>query len=291
MHFTQIKNLKQLVKFTNIFNGYKNNDETKTYSHYTTLENFYKIVNSNFFLLTHAISDTLNDQHENFIKGNQEVRKLCHIACFTNNQEQSIAMWVVYRKTNEPMVRIIIPKEVMKELIKQPILYFTDNEIRIEKKQKLDPNMIDEISLNDILYINGLANKPMESTIFLKNNKLSLFNKPEINHNNINYEKEITCLLKNIAWKYEEETRLIVKTKEKYYNKLAIELPRNFWENVTIQISPFCYDYLYNEIKKQIERKFLSINNNITLKFDESIFEGQIKLPIIDGYVPTTKEI
>lgn len=180
--------------------------------HYTTFKILKLILTNQCFKFTHGKSSRLNDQHVQTEKGNNSVRECLYFACFTSREDESIAMWQIYGKGDSDVVRIQIPIENILKWIDA----INSKEIPlISEYQQAARNSVklQSCDLTDIAYVQGRKNTPMNivwSNRCLYKDLSKIFDRNPL----------LTELLKNVAWDYEQETRIIIR-----YNEFNGELP------------------------------------------------------------------
>lgn len=170
----------------------------RSYYHYTSLQTLETILKSKRFRFTRGDNEKLNDLHEYGEKGDARIHECSYFACFTTNHDESIAMWKLYSKNNPNIVRIKIPQKAFQTWF---------NNINLVTTFCNTPRLIkdEEHFLSDISYVR-LFQETNEIQFTWKNHSYS--------HRLDNGQDKaplFTSLIKNIAWKFEEECRAIVR--------------------------------------------------------------------------------
>ena len=202
---------QRLIKFLN-----RKAKQHQFIYHYTTFEKLKLILTNQCFKFSYGKSITQNDLHVQSGKGNDDIRKCLYFSCFTYRQNESIAMWKIYGKGDEDVIRIKIPMAKIKEWIrlikakKIPVI----SEYKQAEKNSL---ILQEITITDIAYVQGRKNSPMN--IFWNNQCLY----KNLSHG-FDRIPSLTERLKNIAWEYEQETRIIIQCNQ-FYGEQSLTLP------------------------------------------------------------------
>lgn len=204
----------------------------KCYYHYTTWESLKKIMENKSFLLTRGNSLKINDQHEASKKGVKEVWDRTYIGSFAFGSSENMAMWGLYGLPWEDAIRIAIPSLSMGKWFQSIISAVVWDG---DSKGKIIQNP--ETVLTDIMYITG--NK-FDSTLRLTHADKS---KTISNSGPLRAFDEtpaITGYVKNYAWHYENEVRLIIRLAE-YINseKLSIKIPDNILDTTSVTTGPY----------------------------------------------------
>ena len=244
------------MKQTDYFKGLSNIDSLleylenkgrahKCYYHYTSWDSFSKIYNGASFLLTKGNSLTINDQHEALMKGAWEEWNRLYIGSFAYGSAENMAMWGLYGLPWEDAVRIAIPKKAM--------LQWIDN---INEVSLWNNGIVATIPTNgclsDIVYVSGASNQ----------NRLQLTHRDAtfetINRqglHGIDKDCRMTGHIKNYAWRYENEVRLLIRLPYSTgYEKIMVKIPEEVLNEIKVTTGPsFLYknDDLYKMLQKE----------------------------------------
>lgn len=184
------------------------------YHHYTSLDNLQKILENKTFKMTRGVSRKLNDLHESIYKGDENIWEKTYITCFNysgenkinyknhrkinSRLEENMAMWELYGKPKTDAVRITIPQETFKALSKSECII--DSEI-------LSSGAINVFS-TDVFYTRGNS-KSLDPKSQIHINKTIIFDIGKEKLFNFFAKPEFTGCVKNYAWHYEDEVRII----------------------------------------------------------------------------------
>lgn len=212
------------------------------YYHYTTIENFVNIINTKSFYLTYGLAPKINDRQEVTCKGTRREWKKIYLASFTFGDNENMALWGLYGVPKEDAVRIDIPRAEMLAWI-QNILNNKEEMIsRVDSYS--DKNAVEgirSIAITDIVYIGSMSDTRGGS---LSHSQINLreFNEDNNFASMINNKAKMTGIIKNVAWKYENEVRLIVRLKDMIdCEKISIRLPDAILEKLRITSGP-CFN-------------------------------------------------
>lgn len=233
-------------------------DKSKThkrFNHYTTSSVLNLILKNKTLKLTRGNSRSLNDWHERNSKGVEEEWNKTYIACFAsdnyeknideitvNYDSESMAMWGLYGFPSKEAVRITIPRKEMLRFIncsraklrKNKNIIFTEG-IR-EAVYAVSKDMIKSIILTDVFYVKGTDKDiiPPEQKHIQTVLQFNTYNLHEYFQ-----KRDFTGFVKNYAWNYEKETRIIVKLNKPIDKEfLYIELPDDVIRSFQITLGP-----------------------------------------------------
>lgn len=234
--------------------------EHKYYHHFTTVSTLIKIIKSNKWRF--SVGSKMNDQHEYDVKSAYGLRDKIYSTCFSFGDEDNMAMWAMYAIPWEDAVRISIPKKIMLEWV--------------EKLNDIKRPTLKNVSLHDILYIDGMIGHSRFSKFFWARGKKDALTEPD--GRDISLSASFTGYLKNSAWKHEQESRLAITLPEET-DQLFIDLPLpdNFFQSVRLTTGPWTTDTEFDRQKKRILRASQpSLREK--LKISQNSFRGQIQL-------------
>ena len=212
----------------------------KIYHHYTNIEGLVGMVKSGYMHLTRGNSLKINDQHEATMKGKCSEWNKTYISCFTFGGE-NMAMWGLYCLPWEDGVRISIPNAELNRWI---------NDINVIYKiigQEYQPLYDDfDLSVNDMIYIDNKG----EKISMTNKGSLNISNNPKFN--DIDKKPIMTGYIKNKAWSYEHEIRLLLKCKHEHNNIdiIAIKLPNYVINKMTITTGPYFNGTLKHKVSE-----------------------------------------
>ena len=251
------------------------------YHHYTNLENLKKIVKNKTFKMTKGISGRLNDLHESKEKGEPKTWDRTYITCFSFSGEEEIiyqndeikdvrieenmAMWKLYSMPKYDAVRISIPQDTFLALVKKSC------KIDQEKDIYIDEIKIDEVFATDVLYAKGnnKDDNPEIQKHIDKKIKIGTYGEKLFEYLK---NKEFTGCVKNYAWHYENEVRIIATINANCNDVLQKEaiflyFPEDLLKTFVITTGP---DFTkFKELKKLL-------NDNNMKPYQTSVLAGNV---------------
>ena len=251
--FKYIANTDELLNFLQT-------REHPYYHHFTTVSTLVKIIKSNKWRF--SVGSRMNDQHEYNVKSAYGLRDKIYSTCFCFGDEDNMAMWAMYAIPWEDAVRISIPKEVMLKWV--------------ENLNDIQHPALENVSLHDILYIDGMIGYSRFSKFYWARGKKDALTEPD--GCDISLSARFTGYLKNSAWKHEQESRLaITLAEETNLPFIDLPLPDNFFQSVRLTTGPWTTDTEFDRQKKRILRASQpSLRKK--LKISQNSFSGQIQL-------------
>ena len=200
------------------------------YHHYTTLEVLEKILNTKTFKMTKGASKKLNDLHEIDNKGDNRRWARTYITCFgysgeesinyTSNEganftgEENMAMWGMYGKPKTDAVRISFPRQTFFELVNKASV-----KVKPDDTNNINVGFIEKIHPTDVFYAKGSEiDSALEFQTHIDKKIEFELNDNECNSENSKQDNrlfkflknfEFTGCVKNYAWHYENEVRII----------------------------------------------------------------------------------
>ncbi len=260
--FTALKNVDDFVQFLRT-----RKEEHKYYYHYTTISTLKAILESNSFRFTHGTHSGLNDQHEIYKKACITEHNKNYIFCLTHDCDESIAMWNLYTQLRDDAIRIQIPCDTISQWIKsQPGVY---PKVCLGNSLKIPANDYD-LFISDIAYCR--VTEDGEQLEWLWDNAQT---KEQFSFN-FDQDKLLAGLIKNTAWKFEQETRIIIqfkKSQDCQRDYIYAQLSQELIESLKIFKSPWFNDYKHGQDLADLLRE-----SNILTPPSQSRLKGKISL-------------
>lgn len=227
------------------------------YQHYMSLSNLEKMVKGGMLWLTRLDNKELNDWHEGVKYGSRLRCRRMYIGCFSYGGGESAAMWRMYCKPCADSVRVLISQKGMQIWAK-----------KLSKKNSIDARWIikDQIrgvcrsikkaGIGDVLYaaVKKDNSDPERSNSLFWNGAQRYV---EDLHEWVK-SPNIEGFLKDCEWCYENETRLfaqVTRAKEGA-DRLAIRVPEDVFNHMSIVLSPWLADEYVKEKAEQIKLLF-----------------------------------
>ena len=233
----KIKEKKTVRKESKSFSSVMNAQDLKKYlssaardkvyiHHYTTIDALSDMLDSNYFVFSN--SERTNDIGE-FNRHQQHNRKV-YSACFSRDSDENVAMWGMYAIPWEIGVRISIPtKELRRWLKEAKDIFIVSEDYHFSKPHSL---IIRDKKIINVCYVNQ-----NNSRLSWSSAQLYTRNKPELENWITN--SELVEYIKDEAWKYEAEVRVVLTTDDTIkYSGYALPLTEEFISTWKITLSP-----------------------------------------------------
>lgn len=221
--------------------------ERKYLRHYTTLSGLIYMIEGEALRLTRGDDPNMNDQLEWKRLGQEDVWHRTFISSFSGVANESAAMWGLYGKPSNEAIRISFDAETIKEwlrILEQRIGHY-DVEWKGGRKESILGSDID-IDFGNILY--GGSVNPDGQTSEKYYTSGSEFSRKDIckRVRDDNFERlpEVTGWIKSDDWRYEEESRLIVRVhpncvdSQKDLQYVYVPLPREILGKAEFMFGP-----------------------------------------------------
>ena len=196
--------------------------------HFTRRECFLKILEKKKWKL--STLGNMNDSHE-LQKCDAERLQNLSAACFSFGDEDNFAMWERYAVPAENGIRIAIPISNFSSITQAASIY-----------------------LSDIVYYQGYARASQGHPQFFPKRLLWSNKETERFESWTDSQDILAGVIKNSAWKHEDETRLICTA-----GNTEIDLPDSFFENWIVSCGPGVSDPNFWE---EIRGRYPNINLN-----------------------------
>ena len=259
----------------------KESEKHKYFHHYTTLPVLKCIFKNRTFKMRRGNSTNLDDWHEWKAKGVECDWERTYISCFSYGDYENIGMWGLYGglPTNQA-VRLSLPKEAMnfvyrlnQELSNSELSNKKCNVYKDENKiHSFYYNDIESVYISDVFYAKDKGNQTFKSKrINFKKSDETIIK----DIRDFLKKKELTGCVKNYAWHFENEVRIIIKFKNMQFDKkgncldcVYIEFPEDILNLFHIMTGPNFDKYLDLETivgKNYINSQF---NDLVHFKFE-----------------------
>lgn len=242
-----INNLGDLSEFSK-----ENSKYHRIYFHYTKLEFLQNIIETGYVFLSKA--DQMNDMAE-VEHGDKEIWDRTYIFSLSFGYSESVAHWYIYSGgVRKKGVRLGIPKSQFIDWIESIEGVFPVNESNIPTEKILD---VEPTEVLDVMYVFKNNNDELS----LKMNEYRIINLFEqFNCKGLNDLMELQGHLKDLAWEFENETRIKIVLKKKIENnRIAIKLPKSLIESFKITCNPWISS---DEVKNNNVFQGISVENS-----------------------------
>ncbi len=267
------------------------------FHHYTNMNSLELILKNRTIKLTRGNSKSLNDWHEAEVKGDPLYWNKTYIGCFsfddnkdsdTNNYDsENMAMWGLYGIPSEEAVRFSLSAEWMKKLIdfcknnkeqNENIVYLDG-----KKRNPIKSDDIELISFADVFYVRGTNNDKVSPKQFHNSVKIN-FKFDDCDLHSMLKTWNFTGFVKNYAWHYEKESRIIVRLKDPIdQENIFLLIPKNVIKKFNIVLSP---NYPRCEFANDNNCNNDCFLKNFTKKFSKyGIEANNVRRSLFDGLV------
>ena len=207
------------------------------YCLYTTLDRVRTMIKDRWLWLTRVDSDLFDDTIEHRKYGDSIEQKKLFIKCFSFGGEENAAMWGLYCPPTYQALRVVIPGTAMSHWSGSRCAPIGKNNKPRGRCEVFDPYV------SDIVYaaVRRDDSEPQRSNYLYWN---GVYTEKRIADIEISKErKRMTGFVKDEEWKFENETRLFVKTKRFISGEhIAISVPDEIIQNMSFTLSPWLND-------------------------------------------------
>lgn len=244
--FSDIGNAESLISYLESGDRRSN---IHSLHHYTSIDVAVKIIREQFWHLGKA--QYMNDTLE-YDSGDSFQWEQLFFSSFMGEDKESIAMWSMYGQPWEKGVKISIPKSSVTQWLKDVSVVYeiSLNDFKPSgRTQSIDKNTLKVVA---VAYSNCHDTEDEEEQVL----RWSTVENRELNINPKNFDV-LTGYIKNKAWAYEKEFRIMLRQEEGHsLNRAAIEVPDYLIDALKITPSPlFEGDFtkiLYETIQREV---------------------------------------
>ena len=245
-----------------------------SYSFYTTLDRAKGLLCNRRMWLTRLDSDTFDDTIEHRKYGDTKEQQRTFIRCLSFGDSESAAMWGLYCSPTYQAIRISFTKTAIQHLCNQAV-HRIENDICAKDNLEVSARFV-----SDILYasVKGEGDAKHRSNSLYWN---GAYTKKKIDKlEEHKSQKTVTGFVKDSEWRFENESRLFVKTREVIDSKhIAIDVPDESIHGMSFTLSPWL-DEDESEFVEQLLRKWLKQTgccNILDSTFKKSTLSGGLE--------------
>lgn len=262
---TELRNFLQKVSLKHPF-----------FHHITTVNALMNILKTGLWRLSSG--DKTNDLQELYEKGALGERHRIFTTSFSHGDGECIGMWKVYLKQEEPNNQICLSfpkKNIEKWLIslKHSMVCYIQADNNEESEIRLD-----DISFHDIAYAYGIQND--KNARLCWGNIVKKYTK--CNQVDVSQVPLLTGFIKNSAWEYEKESRLMVKISSAIADSsnghIFVPYPLELWNKVKITFGPFAQGDVLADFNRKIHNAQLGTYTELWEPPQMSYFQGKIHM-------------
>ncbi|MGN0827125.1 MAG: hypothetical protein ACI4QD_04235 [Kiritimatiellia bacterium] len=231
------------------------------YQHYTTLKVLKQMIENRSLWLSRLDNPELNDWNEFGKYGAPYGWRRTYISCFSYGRSECAAMWKMYCRPNKDAVRILVSRSGMQawnRFLGRPEAVVA-NPIRKEGKIFIRGARRVKVKcagLSDVLYVSMNGNDEVcdESGCIRWNGHGVRID----DLRDWTQSKGIEGFVKDLAWQYEQETRLfvILQNEQCRAKKISISLPDEVLGSMSIVLSPWLPEDKVEAVKDAIASWF-----------------------------------
>ena len=249
--FKKPKDLANLVECVKSFGAYH-----RSYCWYTSLDRVLQTIKYRRLWLTRLDPGVFDDGIEHKKYGLDKERKRTYIRSFMYGIQESVAMWGLYCQPTYKAIRMNITQKAMKLLLGRKVYKTSDN------GNTSDECKVKESAITDLLYA-AVENKEEERPRVNKLHWNGFYSKPIANLKNEKGRRYATGIVKDAEWRFENECRLVCKVVKDCEEHVAVDLPIEFFNEISFVLSPWANAYEREFVCKQIRGYFSNIGKEV----------------------------
>ena len=269
--FAQLKSLDNAVTFMK-----ERGVQHKWFCHYTSLDKFKLMLATKTIWLTRCSSLRFDDTIEGKKYGSNEEASKRYIACFSIGKPENAAMWGLYCPPTYKAIRIVIPKDAMNNWVENIDVF----KVRNGGVDMSAPMRNVDSYFSDIVYASVRGDdddRDRSNTIFWEG---------ESTEKIVGLEKQkrgvrVTGRVKDYEWRFERESRLIVKVRNEDYGEefLAVRLSDDLLRSFEFTFSPWANDDEKGFVRNSVTDWLQAALNTKSIgpKFDVSMLNEGLK--------------
>ena len=230
--------------------------------HYTSVEVVINILKKKEWHLGSAVF--MNDRLE-YDNGDPKLWPNIFFASFMTEDVENIGMWSMYAQPWHSGVIIRIPSTIARDWIKSvQVIKEIDQERKLFTGRSIQVENDSKVRLSSVVYCNTDRIQTSDTL-----EKLTWSTASNVNLHGASHIRELTGYVKDLAWSYEKEIRIIARFDNKQnFQRVAIDIPDKVIDSMTLTASP---DFL-GELSHVIFNE-----TGLVMKTEESLFSGKLK--------------
>ena len=195
------------------------------------------------------------------------------MGCFSYAQSESAAFWGLYCPPTYKAIRIRFAKTSIQKLLESTAAFACRNG---KRNGKID---VDSAVFSDVAYacvpFDKYDDKNRSKTVFHDGENTAKI--PKLDDQK--YNSKVTGLVKDYEWRFENESRLLIRTKKTHGEHILVSLPKGVIANMHFTLSPWATDEEKEFVKTSIKRWFAKAKVEWPKKemFSKSVLEGGLK--------------
>jgi len=242
----------------------------KSYSFYTTLDRVEEMLSASTpcIWLTRINSNLFDDDLEFQKYGKEGDQNHTYIKCFTFRQQESAAMWGLYCPPTYKAIRVTVSQEAMKDLMKAKCYRIKKG--KVGKVCNIRSSYAADIAYAAVQHVEG---EDARSNILYWNEAYTckIDNMEEAKD-----WKSSAGRVKDAEWRFEDETRLVVRVNDVVSDHIAIALPASFIDSMRFRLSPWANEKERNMVKTHLMELLESVHYKGNPLFKRSVLENSL---------------
>jgi hypothetical protein len=258
-NFEKIDSSDQMIRYlSDSRNRLKNSEYI---FHYTSVEVVFNILKNKEWHLGSAVF--MNDRLE-YENGDPKLWPNIFFSSFMTEDVESIGMWSMYAQPWHSGVIIRIPSRIARDWIKNvQVIKEIDQEKKLFTGRSIQVENDSKVRLSSVVYCNTDRIQASDTI-----EKLTWSTASNVNLHGASHIRELTGYVKDLAWSYEKEIRIIARfDNTQKFQRVAIDIPDDVINNMTLTASPNFEGDLADIIYDKL---------GIKMKTEESLFKGKL---------------
>ena len=257
------------------------------YQHYTTLSSVLDKIDGKWWL-TRSDSDRLNDQQEFAKFGDFKTARSLYQTSFCQGSSEDVAMWGLYQLNNPLAIRISISGDALQKWLST--ICFKEGDALSSRQKKCKAlgfaSNVKYVSFGDLIYV-AVANPEGKSDDFdIRRSNSIYWNHTHGGDRIQNLQRDIaspwaTAQIKDYEWRYERESRLIVRLKQANGPRaLPVDVPHELFAHARFTFSPWlprqCEGAIETILKQALAK--VGIESKCKTPFRRSVLQGALNI-------------
>ena len=257
-------------------------NDKDVYQNYCKLDRLLQRIVQKRWWLTRCSGAGLNDRQEpKKYAGKKDFLKRSYITCFSHDTCENVAMWGLYGKNDPMAVRVTIPGDTLRRWM-NGIEFKRDALSSVKKTSLMSPKdenskaisakRISSVAFSDLLYvaISEKEDDELDRYDIRRYNSISwrrarYYLKKDKDERDVLLNGQYAGFVKDVEWRYENETRLLVRLKKTTKDKrISIAIPPYVIEAMRFTFSPWLTKSEEEDrVKAIIEAALTSVGVNV----------------------------
>ncbi len=263
-NFKEIDNPKDMIRY--LSDSRRRLENSDYIFHYTSFDVVINILRRKEWHLGSAVF--MNDRLE-YENGDPSIWPNIFFSSLMTEDDESIGMWSMYAQPWHLGVKITIPSKKAREWINGVrIIKEIDQESKLATGRVITVDKDIKLNLSSVTYCNTDRVKIEDSM-----EKLTWSNVVNTNFQGAAHMHELTGYVKDLAWSYEKEIRILAKfDNTQNFKRIALDIPDEIIGEMIFTASPVFGGDLRNMVYDELD---------IEIKTEKSLFEDKLAVSSI----------